>query len=392
MRLALFTDTYEPDVNGVARTLARWVDYLKRQGIPCLVFAPDPAARDEYTSMSSVERFTSFPFFLYPECRLALPKPLFIRRALHDFQPTLIHVATPFNMGLCGVHYARKYHVPLIASYHTNFDRYLPFYNLHWMVKMLWRYMNWFHHDSRSIFVPSKSTLLELKERGWDESRLAVWSRGIDTKQYHPGVDRNALLAQHGISPDTFIVLYTGRLSPEKNVDVALTAFAKFQRDVCPESLLVLAGDGPSSEQLKLQAERERIRVQFLGFTGMPALQQWYAAANVFLFPSSTETFGNVVLEAMACGTPVICADAGGVVDTVEHGWNGLRCEPGNADAFSDALSQLYKDKELGMRFAARGFAHSLRQSWDGIFAELLHRCEEAELPDHRSTIRHISR
>ena len=167
-------------------------------------------------------------------------------------------------MGLCGVHYARKYTVPLVASYHTHFDRYLPFYNLHWMVKMLWRYMNWFHHDSRSSSVPSKSTMLELKGRGWDESRLAVWTRGIDTKQYHPGVDRNALLAQHGISPDSFIVLYTGRLSPEKNVDVALAAFAKFQRDLCPEALFVIAGDGPSAELLKQQAKRERIPVHFL--------------------------------------------------------------------------------------------------------------------------------
>ncbi|BBH24820.1 glycosyl transferase [Paenibacillus baekrokdamisoli] len=391
MRLALFTDTYEPDVNGVARTLARWVEYLRRKGIPVLVFAPDPADDRERAAMASVERFASFPFFLYPECRLALPRPIYIRRALHAFGPTLIHVATPFNMGLCGVHYARKYQVPLVASYHTHFDRYLPFYNLHWMVKMLWRYMNWFHHDSRSIFVPSRSTLLDLKQRGWDEARLEVWTRGIDTKQYHPGVDRNTFLTQHDISPDKFIVLYTGRLSPEKNVDVALAAFAKFQRDICPDALFVLAGDGPSADLLKQQAERERIPTRFLGFTGMPNLQQWYAAADTFLFPSSTETFGNVVLEAMACGTPIVCADAGGVVDTVEHGWNGLICEAGNINAFSDALKQIHGNADLRGRLAARGIAYSLRQSWDTIFEELLIRFEKASDLDNCSWIRHIS-
>ena len=173
---------------------------------------------------------------------------------------------------------------------------------------------------------------------------------------------------------------------------MALASFAKFQRDLCPEALFVIAGDGPSAELLKQQAKRERIPVHFLGFTSMPALQQWYAAANVFLFPSSTETFGNVVLEAMACGTPVVCADAGGVIDTVEHGWNGLRCEPGNVNAFSNALSQIYQDTEFGNRIAARGIAHSLRQSWDAIFDDLLIRCQAAELPDYSSKICHISK
>ncbi|WP_219838649.1 glycosyltransferase family 1 protein [Paenibacillus sp. R14(2021)] len=390
MRLALFTDTFAPDVNGVARTLERWSDYLRAQNIPCLVFAPDPAYDKSYQASSTVERFASLPFFLYPECRLALPNPLHVRRALDAFKPTVIHVATPFNMGLFGIHYAKKHHLPLVASYHTHFDRYLAFYNIQWMVKMLWRYINWFHADCRYIFVPSKSTLQVLKERGWDEKRLAVWTRGIDTKSYHPNVDRALWRAKHGISPDSYVVLYVGRLAPEKNADTAIAAFAKFQRDVCRNAVLVMAGDGPSMETLKQQALREGVNVRFLGFTALPELQQWYAGSDVFLFPSSTETFGNVVLEAMACGTPVICADTGGVVDTVQHEWNGLRCEPGNADSFSKALERIYRDEGLQSRFRARGLAHSMRQSWDAIFEELLTKVREASEPEVRSLIRHI--
>jgi glycosyltransferase involved in cell wall biosynthesis len=392
MRLAIFTDTYEPDVNGVARSLGRWADYLRRKGIPCLVFAPDPAARGSNAFAPSVERFASFPFFLYPECRLALPNPGHIRRTLEAFRPTLIHVATPFNLGLCGLHYARKYNVPLIASYHTHFDRYLPFYNLQWMVKMLWRYLNWFHHDCRTIFVPSNSTLTELKNRGWDESRLAVWTRGIDTNAYHPGGDRDSWLTSRGISPDRFVVLYVGRLAPEKNVDVALAAFAKFQRDVCPEAVFVLAGDGPSADVLRQQAEQMRIPAHFLGFTGLPELRCWYAASDVFLFPSPTETFGNVVLEAMACRTPVVCADTGGVTDTVVHEVTGLRCTSGDPGAFAAALSRLYRSPALRERLAARGLAYSLRQSWDAIFETLLNRCKAAQQTDARSPIRHIGK
>ncbi|QHT62727.1 glycosyltransferase family 1 protein [Paenibacillus lycopersici] len=390
MRLALFTDTFAPDVNGVARTLERWTDYLRAQDIPCLVFAPDPAVSLSREASPFIERFASLPFFLYPECRLALPNPIHVRRALDAFKPTMIHVATPFNMGLFGIHYAKKHRIPLVASYHTHFDRYLAFYNIQWMVKMLWRYINWFHADCRSIFVPSKSTLLELKERGWDERRLDVWTRGVDTKSYHPNVDRKQLLAKRGLDRSRYIVFYAGRLAPEKNADIAISAFAKFRRDVCQEASLVIAGDGPSMEGLKQQALKEGIDAHFLGFTGLPELQQWYAAADVFLFPSPTETFGNVVLEAMACGTPVICADTGGVVDTVRHEWSGLRCEPGNADAFADALARLYRDEGMRNRFMARGLAHGMRQSWDAIFDELLAKFQAASSPKISSSIRHI--
>lgn len=389
MRLALFTDTYVPDVNGVARTLKRWIDYLKRQGIESMVFAPDsPEDPHEYRSLNSVERFASMPFLLYPECRLALPNPLHIRRALQQFKPTLIHVATPFNLGLCGIHYARKHDIPLIASYHTNFDQYLPFYNLQWMAKLLWAYLEWFHRDCGTIFVPSKSTYSDLTRRGWNTERMEIWSRGIDTSAYHPEVNRDEFLAGHEIGNDKFIVLYVGRLAPEKSVETAIEAFASFQRSVCPESVMVLAGDGPSMEMLRKKCQDEQADARFIGFTTLPELQRWYAAADVFLFPSPTETFGNVVLEAMACGTPVICADKGGVADTVEHGVNGLRCSP-HTQEFADALELLYRNENVRRSMAAKGRAYSLKQSWDTIFEKLLKVCEQ-QISSTDSPIRHI--
>jgi glycosyltransferase involved in cell wall biosynthesis len=380
MRLALFTDTYEPDVNGVARTLGRWADYLRRQGAAVKVFAPDPAdGTASHTQFHHVERFVSLPFFLYPECRLALPNTRSIRRALESFRPTLVHVATPFNLGLCGIHYARKYNVPLIASYHTHFDRYLPFYNLQWMVKMLGRYMAWFHQDCARIFVPSRAALEELVRNGWERERLDIWSRGLDGRMFHPGGDREAWLAENGLDPRRFTVFYAGRLAPEKNVDVAIDAFATFRERTCPDAQLVLAGDGPSFSQLYERCEREKLPVRFLGFTTGEPLRRWYASADVFLFPSSTETFGNVVLEAMACGAPVIAADAGGVTDTVRHMENGLRCGPGDPAAFCEALETLYLDAALSKRLAMKGRAHAMRQSWDAIFADLHSKCERLQ-------------
>ncbi|PZD94615.1 glycosyltransferase family 1 protein [Paenibacillus sambharensis] len=392
MRLALFTDTFEPDVNGVARTLGRWTEYLRRQGVQVKVFAPDPVGRSETSPSHQVERFISLPFFLYPECRLALPNPIHLRKTLASFKPTLIHVATPFNMGLCGIHYAKKHDIPLIASYHTHFDRYLPFYNLQWMVKMLWRYMNWFHQDCRKIFVPSRSTLTDLLDKGWPADKLEIWSRGMDARSFHPNVNRKAWLEGHGINADRYLVMYAGRLAPEKNVGIALDAFAAFQARTNADAQMVVAGDGPAAEALKERCEQEQLPVKFLGFLKGPELQQWYASADTFLFPSPTETFGNVVLEAMACGAPVVVADAGGVTDTVEHMVNGVRCPADQPAAFAAALSELYYNRTLRLSLAARGRAYSLRQSWDSIFAGLLNQCSQVEADGGSSVFCHIGK
>lgn len=377
MRVAIFTDTYVPDVNGVARTLQRWTSYLERRGVACKVFAPEPSlSTRRQAPPNSVERFVSFPFFLYPECRLAIPNPAHIRRSISEFKPDLIHVATPFNLGLCGIHYARKYKIPLIASYHTNFDQYLSFYNLQWMEKLLWRYMDWFHRDCKAIFVPSASTLSNLAGRGWDPIRLKIWSRGVDTSLFHPLTDREELLRGANIHKPSFLVLYAGRLAPEKDVETAIEAFGHFQRTVCSEAVFVIAGDGPSADALKKKCSEEGVKARFIGFTEVSELQKWYAAADVMLFPSPTETFGNIVLEAMACGTPVIGADSGGVRDTIQDGITGLLRAPGDFRSFADALEQMYREPNLRLKMGRNALEYGKNQSWEDIFDRLLTQCD----------------
>ncbi|MCR2802379.1 glycosyltransferase family 4 protein [Paenibacillus soyae] len=381
MRVAIFTDTYVPDVNGVARTLKRWTNYLERHGVCCKVFAPEPSAEESRAaSLHSVERFASFPFFLYPECRLAVPNLLHIRKSIAAFNPHLIHVATPFNLGLCGIRAARKFNIPLIASYHTNFDQYLPFYNLQWMEKLLWRYMEWFHRDCRSIFVPSANTLEDLAGRGWDASKLQIWSRGVDAGVFHPLVDRKELLSRSGIDPDSFLVFFAGRLAPEKDVETAVHAFAKFRRSSNPDAVLVIAGEGPSADSLKSLCEKEGVDARFIGFLAPQELQRWYASADVLLFPSPTETFGNVVLEAMACGTPVIGADAGGVRETIREGVTGFKRQPGDPEAFASALERLHLDEELRLAMGRNAHEFAMSRSWEAIFDKLLEQCRTVVL------------
>ncbi|MFC5701975.1 glycosyltransferase family 4 protein [Cohnella faecalis] len=374
IRVALFTDTYFPEVNGVAKTLERWVAYLRKQGVPCMVFAPSRPWREEKEA-DVAERLVSMPLFLYPEIRIAVPQTTGIEKKLNDFRPTVIHVATPFGAGVAGRHLALKRGIPLVASHHTHFVRYLPFYNLQWMGRLTWRYLNWFHRPSRKIYVPSRSVLEECSNDGWHG--LEIWSRGIDTTLFGPDVDRERLLKDEWMPADRFLVLYAGRLAPEKQPEIAVEAVARFNASTGASAQLVMAGDGPSSDGLKALAAKLGLEVRFLGALPQSRLQKWMAASDVLLFPSPTETFGNVVLEAMACGVPVIGADGGAVPDTIRDGENGLLCESGNAAAFADALVRLYEDASLRARLSAAGMYEAKSRSWDEVFAGLLASMEE---------------
>lgn len=366
MRVALFTDTFLPDINGVAKTLGRWVEYLQAKGVECKIYAPYSESPDE--GMCRVERFYSIPFLLYPECRMAIPNPIQVNRSLKAFAPDLIHVATPFNLGLTGLHYARKHNVPIVASYHTHFDQYLAYYKLQWMEPMLWKYMLWFHQDCRKLYVPSESTLRHLRDKGL--KHLEIWSRGVDTERFRPIVNRDQVWREYGVNPAKFILLFVGRLAPEKSVDILLQTFQSLPSGIRANAHLVIAGDGPLYQPL-LEKYGEQPAITFIGFKQGKSLSQLYAAADVFLFPSATETFGNVVLEAMASGTPVIGAAAGGVKDTVKHNESGLLCPPGGIAEFVNAVELLYHNEGCRVALSKAGRSYSLQQSWDGIFSRL---------------------
>lgn len=379
MKVALFTDTFLPDVNGVARTLAKWVRYLENQGVSCKVFAPQcgESPGTDYNS-TMVERFYSIPFLLYPECKLAIPNPIHLKRTLMEFEPDLIHVATPFNLGLYGLQYGKKHKIPVVASYHTHFDQYLQYYKIQWVESMLWKYMIWFHQTCRRIYVPSRSTLEYLAERGFQN--LEVWSRGVDASRFHPEVNRREVLQRYGVPENKFVMLFVGRLAPEKSVDVVLETYRRLPERIREDACLILAGDGPLFKELS-ESNMNEESIRFTGFVQGEELSSLYSAADLFVFPSATETFGNVVLEAMASGTPVIGAAAGGVKDTVSHGKNGWLCPAGDVDAFIRAVSQLYDNEGLRKHLAAGGLAHSKEQTWDSIFTRLLDSYQQVVQP-----------
>ncbi|MBP2076927.1 glycosyltransferase family 4 protein [Oceanobacillus polygoni] len=369
MKIAIFTDTFAPEVNGVAKTLKRFTEYLDEQGIEYRVFAPKSSNEGLYSS--NVHRFASLPFFLYQECRLALPKMSNVREELQQFQPDIIHVATPFNMGLCGLHYAKKLNIPIVGSYHTDFDKYLTYYDMQFLSKVLWKYMHWFHRPLKKIFVPSTDTKEQLQKHGF--TNLSIWSRGVDVSTYHSNYNEQRVREKYQIK-EKHLLLYVGRISPEKDVNLLPDISERLLQKGIGNVHWLIVGDGPLKSELEDAAPTN---MTFAGYITGEDLAEIYAAADLFVFPSATETFGNVVLESMACGTPVIGVNAGGVRTIINDGVTGILCEEKDNEAFAEAIIRMLSDRveRETMRLEVKKYAKT--QAWDTIFDGLLDEYEQ---------------
>ncbi len=364
-RIAVFTDTFLPQINGVSNTLQYYSRYLTRRGIAHVFYTPAYKDGEHGGGEYPVVRFPSVPFALYPQVRLALPTQAALQKQLKDFSPDVVHIVTEFGMGYSGLKAARQLGLPIVMSYHTNFDQYLSHYGLTFLEEPLWQYMKWFHSFAGKNFCPSENTLRKLTFRGIQN--LAVWSRGIDRTRFSPEFRSETLRRELG-GDGKLLYLYVGRISAEKGIDVYAQSIRAFNEQYGDRARFVFTGDGPYLQTLK------ELNIENTVFTGAlrgRALSEIYASCDVFVFPSDNETFGNVMLEAMASGTPGICVDAGGLKDFTAHGENAFVCAPRNAGALTEAMTAMMS---AGLRDSIR--AGALRtageRSWDGIFDALL--------------------
>lgn len=366
MRIAIFSDTYVPEINGVALTLQRYTDYLEESGIEYQLFVP--SSSEPVPSVPQVQRLMSIPFILYRNCRFTIPNPAHINQVLDKFQPTLIHIATPFNIGLYGLHYGKKNHIPMVASYHTHFDDYLAYYHLSFFKNAIWKYMEWFHRSFEKVYAPSLSTKEKLLSRKI-HTDIDIWGRGVDHRFYSPIKKSPYFFKEYYQIKNKKILLYVGRIAPEKDIQMVLDTFYHLPEHLKKDAQLVIVGDGPLYETLSKQHQES---ITWTGFLEGEPLSAAYASSDLFLFPSSTETFGNVVLEALSSGLPVIGANAGGVQNLIEDGVNGFLCEPKNLEAFTRKTAKLLEDKSTRDVFAAEARKFAKTQSWDEIFHRLI--------------------
>ena len=365
MRIAFFTDTFLPQINGVSNTLCQLSRYLTQRGVAHRFFTP--AYKEETTDEGAypVVRFPSVPFALYPQVRLAMTTSAAVKKQLLAFQPDVVHIVTEFSMGFAGLKAARQLGIPVVMSYHTNFDQYLEHYKLELLEEPLWQYMRWFHSFARLNLCPSENTLLRLRFRG--VQNLAVWSRGIDSARFSPRFASRALRRELG-GDNALLYLYVGRISAEKGIDIYAQSIRAFNARRPGQARFVFTGDGPYLQTLKAMNMENTV---FTGALHGRALSEVYASCDVFVFPSDNETFGNVMLEAMASGTPGICVDAGGLRDFTANGENACVCAPRSAAALTEAMEAMM-DGALRERIRAGALQTARERSWSAIFDDLL--------------------
>lgn len=315
-RIAIVTDAWLPQMNGVVRTLATTCELLEAQGHDVMVVSPD--------------QFASLPCPTYPEIRLAISPPGAISRKLREFAPGAIHIATEGPLGVAARRYCERSGTPFTTAYHTQFPEYIA-RRTHLPARWFWKYIEWFHGPARRVLVATESIRAELREHGL--GKLHHWTRGVDLACFDP----------MAAPPEEFadlprpIQLYVGRVAVEKNIEAFLEAKHPGSK--------VVVGDGPMLEALR----RKYPEALFMGRKSGTELAGCYAGADVFVFPSRTDTFGLVMIEALACGTPVAAFPVAGPRDIVTDDVGALSED---LDRAIDAA--LYSDRRTCAEYGAK--------------------------------------
>ncbi len=359
MHIALVTDTYTPQVNGVTTVVRRMAQTIARAGHACAVVAPRYPGDGVAPALEL--RLPSIPFPPYPAIRLALMAGGPVRRYLDAFGPDIVHVATEGPLGLVGRGYAIRHKLPLVTAFHTDFPGYCRHYRAPGLEPAVWRWLLWFHRPARLTHTPGEFVRDRLIAKGIHQA--VVWGRGVDTDHFRPDRDRAPWRWRLGLPAGAALVLHVGRLAPEKNLETLWESWAIAHAALGARAQFVVAGDGPTAALVRSRMPW----ATHLGFLNRETLADLYAAADLCVLPSATETCGLVALEAMASGVPVVAADAGGFRESIRHGVTGLLARPRDPEALAAHVIHLAMERErrLALAAAARRFALSRSAALD---------------------------
>jgi glycosyltransferase involved in cell wall biosynthesis len=360
MRIALFTETFLPKVDGIVTRLRHTVDHLQRLGDEVLIFAPDGGLTEH--KGARIYGVSGFPLPLYPELKLALPRPA-IGYEISKFKPDIIHIVNPAVLGLAGLFYSKAMRIPLIASYHTHLPEYLQHYGLGMLEGIMWEMLKGAHNQAATNLCTSTAMMQALTEHGIE--RVNLWQRGVDTETFQPNLAslemRNRLSQGN---PDAPLLLYVGRLSAEKEIDRIKPVLESI-----PSARLALVGDGPNRQNLEKYFAGTP--THFVGYLGGQELASAFASSDAFIFPSTTETLGLVLLEAMAAGCPVVAARSGGIPDIVEDGVNGFLFDPKDENGAIAATQFLLSQKEERETLRRNARREAERWGWSAATQQL---------------------
>jgi glycosyltransferase involved in cell wall biosynthesis len=367
-------------VSGVGVTLLRLTRALEQRGHQVRVYSatyPLPAGQGD---RPEVHRSPSIPLFLYPDVQWAFPRLRDIVQDLEQFQPDVVHVATEFALGLIGLKAARQLKLPVIASAHTDYDKYAARYGVDWALRVGWHYLRWFYSQAHRVLSPSTIYQQHLHQRG--VTHTGIWSRGVDPAEFHPRFRSEAYRQRLGVGPNDLLVTYIGRIAREKNLGQLLKAWNTLEPERGSAGL-AFVGQGPLEDSIR---RKSLPGVHVLGLLHGRELAEAYASADLFVFPSSTETFGNSLLEAMGSGLPCLAVGAGGVLEFARHGRNAWLVAGNNTAALTQGLRRLLQDAPLRQKLAEGGLATAAARNWDDVYTRLLQDYQDAI--DARSVVR----
>lgn len=361
MHIAYVTETYPPELNGVALSVARIVRGLRTRGHAVQLIRPrqsGESARDTADEW----RTPGLPIPMYPALRIGMPLVGRLTRRWSQLRPELVHVATEGPLGWAAVRAARTLGIPVTSDFRTNYDEYSGHYGFGWASGLVRAYLRSFHNGTDRTLVPTPATRLALSRKGYE--RLDVLGRGVDCDQFSPARRSETLRAAWGATGNAPVLLYVGRLASEKNVPLAFRAFQAVRARV-PGARMVVVGDGPLRDRL----QRQTPEAVFVGPQSGGALAQHYASSDIFLFPSATETFGNVTLEALASGLLVVAFRSGAAAVHIEDSTSGVLIEHGDDQGFIAGACALAQQARWlkPMRQNARDAA--LAANWDAVLS-----------------------
>lgn len=365
LRVAMVTETYPPEINGVAMTMGRIVSGLQARGHTVQLIRPRQHAGDQPAAEPRFEEVLQrgVPIPRYDALKLGLPAKQALLRLWATRRPDIVHIVTEGPLGWSALAAASKLKLPVATDFHTNFHSYSAHYGVGWLKTPITAYLRKFHNKALRTLVPTASLEQELHALGF--RNLQVVARGVDTALFNPAQRSPALRQQWGARENDLVALYVGRLAPEKNLPLVMRAYAEM-RKTQPWMRLVIVGDGPERSRL----ERENPGLIFAGMRTGGDLAAHYASADVFLFPSMTETYGNVTVEAMASGLAVVAYDYAAAQQHIRHAVNGVLAPFGAADEFVGIAAALAGDAARARLLGERARATTGKLDWSCIVAE----------------------
>ena len=364
MKLAIVTETFPPEINGVAMTFGVIASELGRRGHRVKVYRPwrrdlpDPKAKSDFEQVA----MAGLPIPGYPLLRMGLPAGGRLRREWSRERPDLVHVATEGPLGLSAVRAARALRIPVTSSFHTNFHAYTRHYKISPFRGLALGWLRYVHNLTERTFAPTQALCSELEALGFTHMR--VLSRGVDTRQFRPERRSQALRNEWGVGPNDPVVIHVGRMAAEKNYPELFRVYGAMKR-ANPACRFVLAGEGP----MKAGLMREHPECIYAGFFSRDEIGRYYASADIYIHASLTETFGNVLTEAMASGLAVAGYDYAAASLFVRDGESGLVAPCGDAERLAAAGVRLATDPDLRSRLGLAARAAVERQSWETVIA-----------------------